>query len=94
MQLKEIRSGSVVVELDPGVCLAIAEACWAAGDHASDNRLATHGGTFTILRGAFEALAALGAAGGYTVGGELAEWTPDRVRAEWHFLPATEGQGA
>jgi hypothetical protein len=88
MWIKEIRGGSVLIELDPGTCLALAEACWAGADYADDHKdLTTHAGMFAVLRCLFESLALIGAGKGYGTTIEMSDWSLADVRKNWAFLP-------
>ena len=88
MRIKEITTGSIVLDIEPSTCLAIASACHAAADHASEAGLLAHTGIFDALRAAFEAYALVGAARCYMTGGEE-HFSPQDVRQGYDFLPPT-----
>jgi len=88
MRIKEITSGSVVIELIPAECLALAEGCRMAVD-GRDHYDATEL-LYDTLHAHFEALALIGAAGAYVRPGSdlLSEWNLGTVQRDWSVKPA------
>lgn len=57
VSIKAIVGGYVTVHLDPGQCLALADACHTHGDEESEQDRPERAAYFDLLRAAFEALA-------------------------------------
>lgn len=57
MRIKDISGGYVAIELDPGQCLAIAEACHHMGNEESEENQPERAAYFDLLQGTFQALA-------------------------------------
>jgi len=88
MRIREITSGSVVIALDPGQCLMLAEACGRASDWGGEDGERASGAVYDLAAATFEALALLGAAGGNLVRADelLADWNLPTVRKDWNFV--------
>ena len=89
MRIKEVTNGLVLLALDPGDCLLLAQACGIAGDTAGDeNQPGTLTEPLRLLAVHFEALALLGDAYGHTTHPrDLADWNLSTMRAAWGWLP-------
>lgn len=91
MRIKEITSGSIVIEIDPGICLALASACNLAATTASEDGHTTHTEVFDALHAAFDAYALVSVARCGMGGRDEEEYTFETVRREWGFLPLILG---
>lgn len=87
MFLRTFDSGSVTIELDPGLCLVLADACLHAADDYSDDRNPAHANYLWALKAAFEGYALIGDAGGYARPGDLDDWNLATTRKTWGTIP-------
>lgn len=88
MQIKEILGGYVTVELDPGQCLALAEACHHKGNHESEDDAPERAAYFDLMQATFEALA-LVAMAKCAMGGDVIEsFSLANARAQYPVVPA------
>ena len=85
MRIKEVTNGSVLLDLDPGECLMLAEACGIAGEHFTDPATCRTGALLAQAAGYLEALALLGAVTNYVVKTRdlLDEWNLPLVRRDY-----------
>jgi len=85
MRIKEVTNGSVLLDLDPGECLLLAEACGIVGEQFTDPATLRTGALLAQAAGYLEALALLGAVTNYVVkSGELLdEWNLPQVRRDY-----------
>ncbi len=92
MRIKAVESGAVLLALNPGDCLLLAQACGIAGDSAGDeNQPGTLTEPLRLLAAHFEALALLADVHGHTTHPrDLANWNLGTMRAAWGWLPKWE----
>ena len=85
MRIKEVESGSVLVSLDPGECLLLAEACGRTADTRLEDGDRRESSLYDALAANLEALALVGAAGCHVnhFARVLGDWTLPIVRREW-----------
>jgi hypothetical protein len=88
MRIHEVVQCGVIVQLTPGDCLLLAEACRLAGLETTDNDRHAEKQVFSLAGAHLEGLALIGAAQGLVVKNEefLAEWNLPHVRADWAIV--------
>ena len=88
MRVEKIESGAVLIRVDPGECLLLAEACGRAAEWGGKEEERRDTGTYSLAAAHFEALALLGAAGGHLARAEelLANWTLATTRRDWGLV--------
>jgi hypothetical protein len=85
MRIKEVVQCGVIVQLTPGDCLLLAEACHLAGLESTDNDRHAEKQVFGLAGAHLEGLALLGAAQGLVVENQefLRDLTLTNVREDW-----------
>lgn len=88
VKIVDISGGYVAVELDPGQCLAIAEAAKTQGNDESENDAPERAAYFDLLGATFNALA-LVAMAKCAMGGDVIDtFSLDFARANYPVVPA------
>ena len=85
MRIKEVESGSVLVSLDPGECLLLAEACGRTADTRMEDGDRRESSLYDALAANLEAPALVGAVGCHVThfARVLGAWTLPIVRRDW-----------
>lgn len=88
MQIIGITGGYVAVELDPGQCLAIAEAANRQGNHESEHDAPERAAYFDLLEATFNALALVAMAKCAMGRQEIETFNLDWAREQYPVVPA------